>query len=226
MKTYDIFLTDLETKKKFQFPSLPEKVSLKTETSYASYNILDLGEVRIPNGNAPDQVLWDGVFYGEARKDMPLFVRNWMDPQNACKILKQWKENGTPLKLVVAGTLINLDVTISIFDGDYEGGFDDFFYSISFVEYEDLSVTVTKNTSNSSKTSTKRTTVPSKTYTVKSGDCLWNIAQDAKIYGNGLQWTKIYNANKDIIESTAKKYGYPSSDNGHWIFPGTVLTIP
>ena len=151
MKTYDIFLTDLEKKKKFQFPSLPEKVSLKTETSYASYTILDLGEVRIPNGNAPDQVSWDAAFYGEARKNMPLFVRKWIEPQTAIKTLKQWKENGTPLKLVVAGTLINLDVTISTFDGDYEGGFDDFFYSISFVEYEDLSVTVTKNTSNSSK---------------------------------------------------------------------------
>lgn len=30
-----------------------------------------------------------------------------------------------------------------------------------------------------------------------SGDCLWNIAK--KYYGDGSQYTKIYNANKETI---------------------------
>ena len=50
------------------------------------------------------------------------------------------------------------------------------------------------------------------TYTVKAGDCLWNIAK--KFYGNGAQYTKIYNANKNIIK------------NPNLIYPGQVLTIP
>ena len=62
-------------------------------------------------------------------------------------------------------------------------------------------------------------------YTVKSGDNLWKIAR--KFYGgSGSTWTKIYSANKSVIESTAKKHGYANSDNGHWIFPGTVFVIP
>ena len=62
-------------------------------------------------------------------------------------------------------------------------------------------------------------------YTVKKGDCLWNIAK--KSYGNGADWKKIYNANKSIIESTANKYRKgKGSSNGHWIYPGTKLTIP
>lgn len=51
-----------------------------------------------------------------------------------------------------------------------------------------------------------------KTCTVKSGDCLWNIAK--KYYGNGAQYTKIYNANKGKIK------------NPNLIYPGQVLTIP
>ena len=66
--------------------------------------------------------------------------------------------------------------------------------------------------------------VSNKTYTVKSGDCLWNIAR--AFYGDSTKWTTIYNANKSVIESTAKKYGKKSSSNGHWIYPGTKLTIP
>ena len=52
-----------------------------------------------------------------------------------------------------------------------------------------------------------------KTYTVKSGDCLWNIAK--KYYGNGAQYTKIYNANRGVI-----------GGNPNLIYPGQVLTIP
>ena len=62
------------------------------------------------------------------------------------------------------------------------------------------------------------------TYTVKSGDCLWNISK--KFYGNGSDWKIIYDANKSAIESDAKKHGKNSSSNGHWIYPGLKLTIP
>ena len=63
-----------------------------------------------------------------------------------------------------------------------------------------------------------------KTYPVVSGDTLWGISK--KFYGSGTKYGTIYNANKDLIESTAKAHGKKSSDNGHWIWPGEVLTIP
>jgi nucleoid-associated protein YgaU len=61
-------------------------------------------------------------------------------------------------------------------------------------------------------------------YTVKSGDCLWNIAK--KFYGDGSKNKTIYEANKEVIEATAKKYGRSSSSNGWWIYPNTKLIIP
>ena len=61
-------------------------------------------------------------------------------------------------------------------------------------------------------------------YTVVSGDTLWGIA--AKKLGSGTKWTSIYDANQSTIESAAKAHGKSSSDHGHWIWPGTVLTIP
>lgn len=62
------------------------------------------------------------------------------------------------------------------------------------------------------------------TYTVVSGDTLWGISK--KFYGTGTKYATIYNANQDLIESTAKAHGKKSSDNGHWIWPGETLTIP
>lgn len=61
------------------------------------------------------------------------------------------------------------------------------------------------------------------TWVVKSGDTLWALAK--RFYGNGQLHTKIYNDNKLVIEEEAKKRGRKSSSNGHWIYPGTKLTI-
>ncbi len=50
-------------------------------------------------------------------------------------------------------------------------------------------------------------------YTVVSGDCLWNLAK--RFYGDGSKYTVIYEANKNVI-----------GGNPNLIYPGQVLTIP
>ncbi len=57
---------------------------------------------------------------------------------------------------------------------------------------------------------TTKVTITSTTYTVKSGDYLWKIAQEA--YGDGYAWTKIAEANH-------------LTDPG-LIFSGNILTLP
>jgi len=52
------------------------------------------------------------------------------------------------------------------------------------------------------------------THTVKKGECLWYIAGYPEIYGNPLEWPKIYKANRDIIRDPDV------------IYPGQVLRIP
>ena len=50
------------------------------------------------------------------------------------------------------------------------------------------------------------------TYTVKKGDCLWNIAK--QFLGDGTRYKEIYNLNRDKIV------------NPNLIYPGQVLTLP
>lgn len=63
-----------------------------------------------------------------------------------------------------------------------------------------------------------------KSYTVVSGDTLWKIS--TQFLGSGAKYMQIYNANSGTIEGAAKSHGKSSSSNGHWIYPGTTLTIP
>ena len=138
--------------------------------------------------------------------------------RNSPKGSKTWDTN-----LLVA--LEELELNESADEGD------DVLVSFTLKQFKEYGVKVLpksylKPTTSTSKTtrSTENKASKSSSYTVKSGDCLWNIAK--KFYGNGAQWKKIYEANKSVIENTAKKYGKKSSSNGHWIYPGTKLTIP
>lgn len=51
-------------------------------------------------------------------------------------------------------------------------------------------------------------------YTVVSGDCLWNIAKKKEHYGNGFAWQVIYKANRDEIK------------NPDLIYPKQVFKVP
>ncbi|MER8006824.1 alpha/beta fold hydrolase [Streptomyces sp. NPDC094149] len=62
------------------------------------------------------------------------------------------------------------------------------------------------------------------THTVISGNTLWDIAQQA--LGDATRWGSVYDLNRQTIEHEALRHGYPSSDQGHWIFPGTMLALP
>lgn len=53
-------------------------------------------------------------------------------------------------------------------------------------------------------TAINNTILPTRTYTVVKGDCLWNIAK--RYYGDGAQYMKIYNANKDKIKKPSLIY--------------------
>jgi nucleoid-associated protein YgaU len=68
------------------------------------------------------------------------------------------------------------------------------------------------------------TTPTGVSHTVASGDTLWDLA--VATYGDGTRWQAIYEANRDAIEQAAREHGYPSSDGGNLIFPGTSLVIP
>lgn len=61
-------------------------------------------------------------------------------------------------------------------------------------------------------------THPSRSYTIVSGDTLSRISTFVKI-----PVASLYSMNKDVIEKAAKAHGKSSSENGRFIYPGTVL---
>lgn len=220
----DIYVRERNGTREIRVPWLPEKIQFESGgITMATYEILDRGEVAVPSGVGLAAYRWASLFPGENRKVSSMQRGQWKEPKYYHNTLEDWRKNGTPLHILVAGYPINADVLLEDYKGDLTGGFGDIEYELSFIEDRDLTVTSTQESEPKRQSDSNEGT---KTYTIKSGDTLWKIAAMPIHYGDGTKWQDIYKANKDIIESTAKKYGYSSSNNGWWIFPGVKLTIP
>lgn len=218
------------------FPITPSELTIKVGSNNKTVSLVSGGDINILKSPSLVEVEFDARFpmrqYPYARK-FTKFKKYW-------DTFLDLKEKKQSFRFIVARTTPNGKRTwdtnllmaldeVEIKESADEG--DDVILSFKlkeFVEYGVKKVTIKKSKPKTTKpkrsTSTKKTTKKSEAYTIKSGDCLWNIAK--KFYGDGAKWRTIYNANKSVIEKTAKKYGYSSSSNGHWIFPGCKLTIP
>ena len=223
----DIYIRERNGSREIRIPWLPEEIEYKSGgTIAATYNIMNKGEVAVPTGAGLASVSWKSEFPGAKRTDTSMLRGSWNDPEYYHKILEDWKKNQTELNVLVTCYPINMDVFLEDYDATPAGGFGDMEYSITLTEDLDLTISVTEpsESSGDNEQETKRPAETTTSYTINSGDTLWGIAE--KYMGSGAKWETIYNANKEVIEQTAKKYGKSSSNNGWWIYPGVSINIP
>lgn len=219
--TVDIYIREKSGDREIRIPLLPEEIkSPNGEVIFIKSDIMGRGEVAIPAGTELRRYTWESEFPGELRKHDAMIRGAWQDPKNYRNLLEEWASKGTELNLLVTGYPINVDVYCMTFEPVLTGAFGDIAYEVTFIEARSITITTSKVET----TSTQRPTSTSGSYTIKSGDTLWEIA--VQFYGTGTKWQLIYDANKAIIESAAKDHGRSSSQNGHWIYPGVTLNIP
>lgn len=210
----------------FTFPALPEKIQGKYGAKYQNFDIISKGAVKVPKGTDVSEFSWDGVFFGAAKKSEPIVRKNsWKEPAECVKILTGFMESETVLTLIVTETFINVDVTIASFQPQLAGAYGNIGYSVSFAQMKPLQLYTTEELGSVKKTRARNGGGDAGgSYTVAGGDTLWSIS--AKKLGSGSRWPLLYDANAATIEAAALEHGMTSSDHGHWIWPGTVLTIP
>ena len=218
-KKYQMWLTHNAEKQKIQLPVLPETFKVKNGSSNDSMKITGLGEVTIMQGRPAMQFSFSSFF--PAAYFPGIQVKNIKKPLKLIQKINNWKEGEKPVHLIC--TAVGVDIYCTIEDFSYEergGDVGTFYYDITLKEYREISkrkvkVNVKKKKAKTTKKVKNRVNNKKKpkTYTVKGGDCLWNIAK--KYYGDGAEYKKIYNANKKII-----------GGNPNLIRAGQVLTLP
>lgn len=208
----------------------PKKIEFTDPQNNQQVQLLDVGTVNLLGEKGVISITLSSFFPSQKS---PIYKRlgGKKTPKECKRLVKKWKDNKTIVRLIISDLDINLAMSIDEFDYSQNEGDYDIYYSIKLTEYKKLNVSSVKSSKSKSKKgsiskrpSSRSSKGNNKIYTVKSGDTLWAIS--VKYYKKGSQYKKIYNANKKVIEATAKKHKRKSSQNGHWIYPGTKLVIP
>lgn len=213
-------------------PITPSNLKIKVGSNNKVVSLISEGDINILKSPSLTEVEFEARFpmrkYPYSREVSPF--------QTYFKAFEELKEQKKSFRFIVVrstpnGTRTwdtNLLVALEEFEltESAEEG-DDVLVSFKLKQYKEYGLKQIKATNSPTTTTvrpTDKSTNKSQSYTIKSGDCLWSIAK--KFYGSGAKWKKIYNANKTVIEQTARKYGKKSSSNGWWIYPGCKITIP
>jgi LysM domain len=120
--------------------------------------------------------------------------KNFPKPYDCVKLINDWRNSKLPIRLLVTETSINKQFFIENFTCGERAGSRDVEFELSLVEYKPIPKA--SPPSPTPKPPSKRpptTPVKSKTYTVKKGDTLWDIAR--RFYNNPYKWTDIAKAN-------------------------------
>lgn len=210
----DLYLTEKDTGARIALALLPDSVKSKSSNDFISYNFVNVGEVKLPSGQRLSQFSWSGVFPGESMRTLP-FVKtaNWRSPKEMVSIFEDWRKKKTRIVLMLTETPLNCEVYLSSFDYTSQGGSGNISYSVTFIEAKDVVIytvadantTQSAQSSNissgsrpaSEKTDTNTNSEQTKTYIVKEGDNLYDIAK-AQL-SSGERYFEIYELNRETI---------------------------
>jgi nucleoid-associated protein YgaU len=207
-------------------PISPEKLTLKVKNQNKTMTLINEGEINLLKDAGLTEFEFD-VLIPVVQYPFAIYDDGFKSPAYFTDYFEKLKTEKKPFQFIVNREMPNgkllFDTNITVSMESYtikeqaKDGFD-LMVSIKLKQYKHYGTKIVKVINNTANVTTSRATTnspaPKKetTYTVKKGDCLWNIAK--KFYGNGSKYTKIYEANKDKIK------------NGNLIYPNQILIIP
>lgn len=204
----------------YMLPVNPEQIETSSVQANEKYEILKLGQIVVPSHMELAEYSFEAEF--------PHSVRHYVETSGGfqgadfyLKLFEEWRNALKPVQFMASNeigedinSLVLIEELTTVEKAGEEG---DKYVSFKLVEYREFSKrpTITQNGVIVNTLTAAQPEVNPKSsgsYTVVSGDSLWAIAK--KYYGDGNQYPKIFNANKDKIK------------NPSLIYPGQVLLIP
>ena len=230
---YDFYLG------KCLLPVTPQKLQIKINNANKTITLIDEGQVNILKTAALTDIEFECVIpqvqypfavYKSGFQGASTFLDYFEELKTSKKpfqfIVTRTKPNGVPLH----STNIKVSMEEYTIKEDVKQGLD-LSVKIKLKQFRDYGTSTVKieqpqETASAQSIQAEATVTPprsqetspapatAETYTVKSGDCLWNIAK--KFYGDGSLYTKIYDANQSVLGGRSPNL----------IYAGDVLTIP
>ncbi len=210
----------------YRLPVNPEQIEKSSVQAIQKFEILKLGQIAIPTHIELAEYSFECELPHRALHYVETSGR-FLDADFYIRLFEQWRNEKTPARFIASNgigddinTLVLIEELTIVEKAGEEG---DKYVSFQLLEYREFgkkAAVVTTPTPAGTVIAVAKKEEPAPavnpknngTHVVQSGDTLWAIAK--KYYGNGNQYPKIVNANKDKIK------------NPNLIYPGQKLVIP
>lgn len=203
MSEYGIYLSYNNQQEGFQIPINPGEIEISNGGKGEVYEISQLGEINVIKDPKLSEYAFEGIF--PAHRYPFVTASILLEPQRYIDYLEKWMATKRPIRFVFVGKSFEINVPASIEDFQYRevaGSGGDVEYSLrlkKYVFYSAKKVTVTNRPGTNQPVIEKSTParpndrIPPRTYSLKSGDNLWKVAQ--LLLGSGARWKEIQTLN-------------------------------
>lgn len=194
-------------------PVKPEDYTVSVFHRNTVTNVIQLGDINLMGKTGLRSVILSSFFPAKKYN----FGSYEADPISLVEKIEGWRKSGKPSRVVI-GRALNMECTIESFNWGEQDATGDIYYTLTLKEYKRIKTVKANIKVQTDPPKQRETKAPEKSggkqYTVKKGDCLWNIAK--QFYGNGAKYTDIVSANQNIF----------SKRSPNLIYAGDVLNIP
>lgn len=211
-------------------PIPPSKLELKISNNNKTYDLINYSQINVLKNPGLSSLEFE-VVLPNTKYPFAMYKNNFQNAKYYLGVLENLKVNRSAFQFIVVRKfpngkdIFNTNIKVALEEYTITDTTEEGFYTkvkIKLKQYKEYSTKKVQVTIKQyrppavTRTVTTNNTAVAKpsgqNYTVKRGDCLWNIAK--RFYGNGAKYTTIYNANRSKIR------------NPNLIYPGQVLWIP
>ncbi|WP_252503283.1 LysM peptidoglycan-binding domain-containing protein [Sporosarcina sp. Marseille-Q4943] len=213
---YEFWLSYNNNAEMLQLPVNPPELDVGNGTANERISVQNLGEALILQDPVLKTFNFSSFFPKHAGPYLGIPWDELKDPWEYIETIERWKNSGNPVRFIVTETPVNFAVSIELFDYNEKGGdVGTQYYDLNLLEYKFVKARQiqTKTDSAGNKTVSlsdkgKRPSIQEKpkTYTIKSGDNLFQIGKRYKV-----DWKEI--ARKNNIKAP------------YTIYPNQVLKL-
>lgn len=206
MNPVQFWITHNNGAEKLRLPVNPPTINVQSPYGFNDISVAQLGGFTVFGEDELDLFSFNSFFPAQYHPSYCEY-EGFPTPADCIAILKRWRQERRPSRLIVTGTSINMPVTIRELNYDEvaagHGG--DISYSLTLKQYKFVDFrTVREETTSevrilSATPSREDSREQPETYEVKRGDTLWKIAANPDVLGDGNRWREIYEINREAI---------------------------
>lgn len=236
MGEVNVFFKEKDDDKLVQLPVVPEEVKLTVDGNMETVNIINLGEVNIARHPKGVELSFDSFFPRDVNLPLVQTKGNFWQPTEYIEYFNGVMSRQNPVLVTITGfPEFSVDMLVSNFDYNWEGGSNDCSYTLDLVRYTEIRIQtiplVKRYEKPKPKPANNKKSASATSKQVTPGcEVILNGRVHRDSYGRGPGKTfKDYHGKVNFVKTDGRSHPYHVTTMGGgwlgWVVPGAVTVV-